>query len=67
MAWHGMAWHAFPPHVTINTPLTTNPQLMFLFGAFKICEAAGVQPVYTQLFSTLLPAVLLSARPGALA
>lgn len=40
---------------------------MFLAAAFKICEAVGMQPVYTQLVSTLLPAVVLSARPSALA
>lgn len=39
---------------------------MFLTAAFKVCEAAGVGPVYTQLLSTLLPAVLLSSRPGLL-
>ena len=40
---------------------------MFLAAAFKACEAVGMQPVYTQLISTLLPAVVLSACPNVLA
>lgn len=67
LRFHG----AFPTHTQPPTPrkrrTAPHRQALFVTCAFKICEAASVQPTHTQWISTFLPAVLLAARPGSLA
>lgn len=49
------------PHLTMA--YNDQRQVAFLLLAFKACEAVGMNPAHVQCLSTLLPAVLLAARP----